>query len=165
SHVLGRLTFPLLPNRFPLPFRGYVRYTSGWGRSMHVFQRPHRGRFSASGLCVLTTLLMLIATTAPAFAQATTTATVRGHVEDPSGAVLPGATVTLTHTGTKAPTVAVTDGRGQYLVSVFPGTYDLKVELSGFKNYEQKNLTLSPSDARGIDARLEVGRHRGTSSC
>ena len=129
---------------------------------MHVFQRPHRGQYSAWGLCVLTTLLMLIATAAPAFAQATTTATVRGHVEDPSGAVLPGATITLTNTGTKAPTVAVTDGRGQYLVSVFPGTYDLKVELSGFKNYEQKNLTLSPSDARGIDVRLEVGQQSET---
>jgi Carboxypeptidase regulatory-like domain len=105
---------------------------------------------------------MLIASAAPAFAQASTVATVRGHVEDPSGAVLPGATVTLTNTGTKAPTVAVTDERGQYLISVFPGTYDLKVELSGFKTYEQKNVSLAPSDSRGLDVKLEVGQQSET---
>src|SRR5262249_22373687 len=149
-------------NRFPLPFRGYVRYPSGWGRSMQVSDRPYRGHIARLGLSGLASLLILIAAAAPAFAQASTTATVRGHVEDPSGAVLPGATITLTNTGTKAPTTAVTDERGQYLISVFPGTYDLKVELSGFKTYEQKNVTLSPSDQRGIDVRLEVGQQSET---
>ena len=115
-----------------------------------------------AGLSALAVVLMMIASAAPAFAQASTVATVRGHVEDSSGAVLPGATITLTNTGTKAPTVAVTDDRGQYLLSVFPGTYDLKVELSGFKNYVQNNVALSPSDARGIDVRLEVGQQSET---
>jgi len=107
-------------------------------------------------------MAILIASSAPVFAQASTVATLRGHVEDPSGAVLPGATVTVTNQGTKAPTVAVTDDRGQYLVQVFPGTYDLKVELSGFKTYQQNNLSLSPSDSRGIDVRLEVGQQSET---
>ena len=30
--------------------------------------------------------------------------------------------------------------------------------MSGFKSYERKGLTLSPSDTRGIDVRLEVGQ-------
>jgi len=104
---------------------------------------------------------MILIASAPAFAQAST-ATVRGHVEDSSGAVLPGATVTLTNTGTKAPTVAVTDERGQYIATVFPGSYELKVELSGFKTYQQANITLAPSDARGIDVKLEVGQQSET---
>jgi hypothetical protein len=58
---------------------------------------------------------------------------------------------------------AVTDDRGQYLFAgLFPGTYDLKVELSGFKTYEQKALSLSPSDNRGIDVRLEIGQQTET---
>ena len=53
----------------------------------------------------------------------------------------------------------VSDDRGQYLFAgLFPGTYDLKVELSGFKTYERKALSLSPSDNRGIDIRLDVGQ-------
>ena len=40
-------------------------------------------------------------------------------------------------------------------------TYELKVELSGFKAYERQALVLSPSDSRGIDVRLEVGQQIG----
>src|SRR5262245_62073167 len=129
---------------------------------MQVSLSPLRSHLARLGLCCLALLLGMSATAPPAFAQASTVATVRGHVEDPSGAVLPVATVTLTNQGTKAMTTAVTDERGQYLVSVFPGSYDLKVELSGFKTYEQKNIALSPSDQRGLDVRLEVGQQSET---
>jgi hypothetical protein len=118
-----------------------------------------RRQFATLGCLALALMLSM---TASVFAQSSTTATVRGHVEDSSGAVLPGATITLTNQGTKAMTTAVSDDRGQYLVSVFPGTYDLKVELSGFKTYEQKNVTLSQNDARGIDVKLEVGQQSET---
>ena len=95
--------------------------------------------------------------------QGSTTATVRGNIQDSSGGVLPGATVTLTNTGTKAVQTAVSDDRGQYLFAgLFPGTYDLKVELSGFKTYEQKGISLSPNDTRGIDVRLDVGQQSET---
>ena len=58
---------------------------------------------------------------------------------------------------------AVTDDRGQYqFAALFPGTYDLRVELSGFKSYERKGLTLSPNDTRGIDVRLDVGQQSET---
>jgi hypothetical protein len=93
-----------------------------------------------------------------AFAQGSS-ATIRGSVQDPTGAVLPGATVTVTNTGTKAVQSTVTDDRGSYLLAgLFPGTYDLKVELSGFKTYERTSVTLSPTDNRGIDVRLELGQ-------
>jgi hypothetical protein len=105
----------------------------------------------------------LALTTTTAFAQGATTATIRGTVQDPTGGVLPGATVSATNTGTKSVQTAVTDDRGQYLFAgLFPGSYDLKVELSGFKTYEQKGLTLSPSDNRGIDVRLEIGSQTET---
>jgi len=46
----------------------------------------------------LVALAVLACTAANARAQSSTTATLRGHVEDPSGAVLPGVTMTLTNT-------------------------------------------------------------------
>jgi Carboxypeptidase regulatory-like domain/TonB-dependent Receptor Plug Domain len=102
-------------------------------------------------------------TTTPTYGQTSTTATMRGIVEDSSGGVLPGATVTITNTGTRATQSAVSDERGQYLFSgLFPGTYDLKVELEGFKTYEQKAIALSPNDTRGVDVRLDVGQRTET---
>jgi hypothetical protein len=96
------------------------------------------------------------------FGQSSTTATIRGTVQDSSGGVLPGANVTLTNEGTKAAVNSVTDDRGQYLFVVFPATYTLKVELSGFKTYEQTGLSLSPNDTRGVDVKLDVGQQTET---
>ncbi len=121
-----------------------------------------RRQMATLGLFTLAVLFGMTAGATSAFAQSSTAATVRGHVEDASGAVLPGVTITLTNTGTKAMSTAVSDDRGQYLVQVFPGSYDLKAELSGFKTYEQKGLTLSQNDARGIDVKLEVGQQSET---
>ena len=121
-----------------------------------------RVRSDQAGLLVLWTLCALLLTTTNAWAQAAT-GTIRGTVQDPTGGVLPGATITLTNTGTNAMQTAVSDARGQFLLSgIFPGTYDMKVELGGFKSYEQKALSISPNDNRGIDVRLEVGQQTET---
>jgi len=105
----------------------------------------------------------LLLTSSAAFGQGSTTASVRGTVQDTSGGVLPGATVTATNIGNKGVQTAISDDRGQYLfAALFPGTYDLKVELSGFKSYERKAIALSPNDTRGIDVRLEVGQQTET---
>jgi hypothetical protein len=126
-----------------------------FGRVRHTTRR--------ATVCLGTALGALLLTSTTVLGQASTTATVRGTVQDPTGGVLPGATVTTTNTGTKAVQTTVSDDRGQYLFGgLFPGTYDLKVELSGFKTYEQKGLSLSPNDNRGIDVRLEIGQQSET---
>ncbi|MGI8672989.1 MAG: carboxypeptidase regulatory-like domain-containing protein [Luteitalea sp.] len=102
-------------------------------------------------------LVLALAMPALAWAQGSTS-TVRGTVSDASGGILPGASVTMTNQGTKDARTAVTDDRGGYLFSgLFPGSYSVKVELQGFKTYEQTNLVLSPNDTRGVDMSLEVG--------
>ncbi len=124
--------------------------------------RARSTRFLRVVLGLAAACVAWLLTTTPTFGQSTT-ATVRGTVEDPSGGILPGAAVTMTNTGTQAVQTAVTDERGQYLFSgLFPGTYDLKVELSGFKTYEQKAVPISPNDTRGIDVRLDVGQQTET---
>ena len=116
----------------------------------------------AATRCALALLWVLAVTSAAARGQGAT-ASIRGNVQDASGAVLPGATVTLTNQGTKAVFTTTTDERGQYqFAAVFAATYDLRVELAGFKAYERKNITLSPSDTRGLDVRLEIGQQSET---
>ena len=61
----------------------------------------------------------------------TQTGTVEGKVLDQQGAVLPGVTMTLT--GPRGAQTTVTDAAGEFrFVGVTPGTYSLKVELTGF---------------------------------
>ena len=118
--------------------------------------RAGSGRVRSLVVLAAATLLL---TGTTAFGQGSTTATIRGNIQDSSGAVLPGATITVTNPSNRSVTTTVSDDRGQYLFAgLFPGTYDLKVELSGFKTYERKALSLSPSDNRGIDIRLDVGQ-------
>jgi hypothetical protein len=113
--------------------------------------------------CTAAAVCTLLLTTASALGQGSTTATVRGTIQDPTGGVIPGATVTIINVGTKGVNTTVSDDRGQYLFAgLFPGTYDLRVELSGFKAYERTAISLSPNDNRGIDVRLEVGQQNET---
>src|SRR5207249_6405688 len=58
--------------------------------------------------------------------------TVGGTVTDPSGAVIPGVTVTATHTESGNKFEAVTDERGGYRLLVRIGNYRITAELPGF---------------------------------
>jgi hypothetical protein len=91
------------------------------------------------------------------------TATVRGTVSDSSGAVIPKATITATETATGVKTTAISNGDGQYnLPFLKPGTYNLTVTMPGFKDYEQKNLTLASGDVPTINIPLAVGDSQQT---
>src|SRR5262244_1466676 len=76
-------------------------------------------------------LLVAVGLAPAARAQTATGGNIYGVVKDESGAVLPGATVTLTGAfGTRA-TTSGTDGEFRFL-NVDHGTHDLKVALTGF---------------------------------
>jgi hypothetical protein len=101
--------------------------------------------------------LAVAALAASAFAQSA--GSFRGTVTDTTGAVVPGATVTLTNEGTKFTREGVTNATGGFFfASVDPGRYSLKVSLTGFKTYESKGLRLSANDTVGVDVKLEVGQ-------
>src|SRR5689334_17513875 len=115
-----------------------------------------RGKAGPLALRWLASALVLFAAASVSLAQGTSS-TIRGTVKDPQGAVVRGATVTLV-SGARGDERKVTTGDegGYTFTSVNPGPYTLKVEMSGFKTYQQ-TFTLSPSETRGIDAELEIG--------
>src|SRR4029453_16448469 len=94
---------------------------------------------------ILTTIicaLILCFCTLPGLAQVTT-ATVYGTVTDPSQAVLPGVTVTMTLVATGAITSKVTDEKGEFAFTFLtPGTYTVKLELPGFKTSVNSDFQL-----------------------
>ena len=112
----------------------------------------------------LCAVAMLATGPRPACAQVGgSTATLRGHVADSTGGVTPGASVTLLDVGTKARRAAVTDQQGGFtFTGLFPSTFELTVELAGFKTFHQTAIVLGPNDARGIDVQLEVGQRTET---
>jgi hypothetical protein len=109
----------------------------------------------------LWTLCALLLTMTHAWAQGSTTGTIRGTIQDPTGGVLPGATVTLINEGTKATQVAVSDGEASILAA---SSRHLRHEsrIVRFKSDEQTAIAISPNDNRGIDIRLEVGQQSET---
>jgi hypothetical protein len=102
-------------------------------------------------------VLLVLALPAPLAAQAVT-GTILGTVTDATGSVLPGATVTVTNTGTGLTRVAVTDAVGEYTLPSLPtGTYSVTAELSGFKTTVLANVQLGVDQRVRIDAKLEIG--------
>jgi outer membrane receptor protein involved in Fe transport len=87
-----------------------------------------------------------------------TTGTFFGLVHDSTGAVVPGATVTATHQSTGVPREAVTDDRGEFVLSALPnGPYSIRIELTGFKSYTREGLVLGSGQTVRQTFVLELG--------
>jgi hypothetical protein len=72
-----------------------------------------------------------------------TTATIYGVVSDTSGAVLPGANVTVTNQGTNLARQIMSDERGEFALPALPaGRYTVKIELANFKTSTNQGLEL-----------------------
>lgn len=103
--------------------------------------------------------LTVLSGVTPAVAQSTGSATLRGTVQDPQGAIIRGATVTLVNERTKDERSAKASEDGTYtFTAVAPGTYTLKAEASGFKTSQQSNLNLETSGTQRVDISMEIGQ-------
>jgi hypothetical protein len=101
-------------------------------------------------------LPLFVMASAAAFAQ---TATVLGTVTDPTGSVVPGATITITNTSTSVKRILQTNTAGSYIAPELQiGSYSVKAEATGFKSYERTGITLDSNDTLRIDAVLQVGQ-------
>jgi hypothetical protein len=81
-----------------------------------------------------------------------------GQVQDASGAVIPGATVSVTNQDTGLQREGTTDDGGSYAFrDLQPGVYDLKVNLSGFKSYVKAGVVVALNTIARADVQLEVG--------
>lgn len=108
---------------------------------------------------ILPAVFMLLCLSTPTRVQAQTTATVTGTVEDTTGAVVPGATVTLINDATHTQLNAVTSGTGLYAFpSLIPGTYTIRAEAKGFAPKELTGVVLSAGDTKEMPPlQLAVG--------
>lgn len=109
---------------------------------------------TAAVLCVG----LLLFGTRPAWSQMASTGTVAGLVSDPSGAVVPAATVTLTDKATGHTTTTTTTSTGRYVFShVTPGVYDLSVAKPGFANAKVPDQSVKVGLTTTVNVPLKLG--------
>lgn len=114
-------------------------------------------QISKTALLAVVALFIAISAIQPAAAQVLYGSIV-GQVEDPSGSVVPAATVVATNTLTGATRETKTDEQGRYSIPNVPaGRYDLKIMANGFRPATQSNLEITVNTVMRQDVRLEVG--------
>jgi hypothetical protein len=88
---------------------------------------------------------------------------IQGVVTDATGAVVPGATITLTNPATNGKQVRVSNEAGVYNFNALPAApYKLEVEKTGFQKKVLDNLVLIPEQANAVDIELAVGSESQT---
>jgi hypothetical protein len=102
-------------------------------------------------------VVCLLLSAVPLLAQATG-ARLTLAVNDPGGAAIPGARVTISNTSTGVETSALAMSGGSYVFpNLSPGPYTLRVEVSGFKRYVRDNLTLETGQVLALEVSMEIG--------
>ena len=89
---------------------------------------------------------------------ATTTATLSGTVTDPTGAVIPHATVTLVSKETGITRAFETDNSGRYIFAqLVPSSFSLSVKAKGFQAYRQDGIVLNAAQSASQNVTLTIG--------
>ena len=110
------------------------------------------------GLNCIVLALCLMIMAPPLFSQTAATGAITGTVKDPSGAVVPNATVMATSIGTGQARTSTTDATGTYRFGLLPpGDYQLKFEASGFNTMEVPSVTIVVTETSVLDQILQVG--------
>ena len=99
-------------------------------------------------------LILMLAT----LAHAQYRASIQGTVTDTTGAVIPGATLTLTNLGTNEKQVRTSDAAGVYNFNALPpDKFSLVAEMKGFQKKVLDQLQLIPEQANSINIQMAIG--------
>jgi hypothetical protein len=102
--------------------------------------------------------IVFLASFAGVLRAQTQLATVFGTVTDPSGAVIPGAQITLVNQSTGLKRDTVTDMAGEYHLAGLPtGNYSLRIEKTGFESQTREGVELTSGAELMINSKLAIG--------
>jgi hypothetical protein len=107
-------------------------------------------------------LLVFLVVSVNALSQSTSATWVE-QFKIPTGAFIPGVTVTATNTDTGIVATVVSNESGAYqFASLQPGTYEIKAELPGFQTASAKNFQLGGAQQARLNFTLQVGAAAAT---
>lgn len=102
-------------------------------------------------------LTLLFANAAPA--QTASTGALNGSVTDPSGSVVPGATIKVTNEATGDTRNVAATSSGSYLVPLLPpGSYTVEATGTGFKTVQIQGVSIHVTETATLNIRLELGQ-------
>ena len=134
------------PEGYGDPARGQIMFTK------NAF-------FGAFSLHRTTQFVILLLTTAACALAQVGTASVRGAITDPSGAVVPSARVSVKNVQTGFTLSLVTDNDGRYVAPSLPiGAYEIQVQAQGFETAVRQNINLAVGEQREVNVVLTVGQ-------
>jgi hypothetical protein len=103
-------------------------------------------------------LMVLVCGVCTGSAQLSTTATITGTVTDATGAVIPGAAVTIKDLQTGVVTNSVSNGNGSFVApGLNVGTYSVTIAKEGFDTYTVSGVELHPAVTNSVNGMLKVG--------
>ena len=93
----------------------------------------------------------------PASTAPVTTATLRGHIADPTGALIPGADVTIVTSAGTAVTTTTADSAGAYQVNGLPpGGYIVRASYAGFAPFQSPTISLAAGQSKRVDISMAI---------
>src|SRR5438128_5955951 len=117
---------------------------------------------SRTTMCLLGTTLVLLLFSFALFGQGNF-GRILGRVTDPTGAVLPGATINILDTQRGLARTMTTDEAGQYNAPALnPGKYTVRVEFPGFKTLDRENVVVEVGQEIRVDLTIEPGQQSET---
>ncbi len=110
-----------------------------------------------TALLLLVGLAMLVAFSTQSRAQSITSGDVQGIVTDPTGAAIPGASITLANLATNTSQKTTTNGDGSYRFAfISAGSYKLTISASGFQTQEHPGVLVTPGQPTPVNVQLTV---------
>jgi hypothetical protein len=107
-------------------------------------------------LVFVVAVLLVVSFVTPAVAQ--TAGTIAGTVTDASDAAVPGVTVTARNSDTGLTRTVVTGEQGRYAIPALPpGTYEIRLELTGFTPQLRRNVQLAVAETLALNVTMQVG--------
>jgi hypothetical protein len=101
--------------------------------------------------------LLMVITVPPSVSAQTSTGTLRGALVDETGACIPGAAISATHRATAERFETKSGPDGSFALTQLPGgSYSVRVELSGFKPWERKRLTVRAGRTSTVKIKMKV---------
>jgi hypothetical protein len=120
-------------------------------------QKQHSGRSAGKNLLTLLAAFFMVALVATGAMAQQETGRITGTVKDQSGAVVPGAAVTITNVATNAQRTTITGRDGTYVVTnLLPGNFSVTAAMTGF-NTTKKTVNLTVGGVADVDFSLTVG--------
>jgi outer membrane receptor protein involved in Fe transport len=119
------------------------------------------GRYGMGRLVILGVAMLMLATGVSA--QSTTSGAIGGTVRDPSGSVIPSASVSALNVGTNIKTTATSDGNGRFVVAnLQPGSYTLEASVTGFSAFKQENIVVEVGRLTPVNVNLTIAAQTTT---